>query len=353
MKEYILDVRDGSDITKALQSVINEFSEINIKILIPAGTYATSNTILICSNTVIKGASNFSTKLILSDKTNDNIFTNHDHQLGAQNIGIESLWLDGNAFNQYKSANENRLSYCNACYFKNCKNINFYMIRVHNCKQTALHFNNCDNVKIEKLKATRLGWSGISTSGTNNIVASEVYIYDSGKDKRHSAVHFDGGSRSYFDGEIEKCTGNAVMLDSKYSSFNKSIINAKCAFCKRGIAILGFRQNLIKNVLVHCAEISNTEVGILVSNARHVFVADCKVNYSKKVALSFQGKYGVADSVVSNSFFKKNRNDIKQCKNSDRNYFFGNVTSSLSEKVIFRIKFLFLSVQNFTKKRRK
>ncbi len=356
MKDYVLNVSDASDITQLLQADIKKHSGLNTLILIPPGSYIISHTINIYSGTCLRGAPGFTTKLTLAGETNNNMFTNHDHRKGNHDIKIENICLDGNASKQFKPDNEKRVSFCNIFYFKEGRNIKLSNISVTNCKQTALHFNNCVNITISKLKATGMGWSGISTSGTDNIQATEIYIYDSGKDTRHSAVHFDGGVGSYFDGVIEKCTGNGIMLDSKYSTFNKSVIKAKCIDCKRGVALFGLQQNLISNVLVHYTNVINTEIGILVSNARHVFIANCEITYSSQFGVSLQGKSGGADSVIFNTLFQKNKMDIKEWNNSGRNYFLENNICLQSknlanrEKFISKLNILTIFMQNIIKK---
>lgn len=340
MKEVVLKVKNGSDITRPLQTEIIKNSGKDTIVLVPEGNYIISQTIKLYSNTFLRGGSDFNTKLTLANEINNNMFTNDDHRKGNHNISIENLWLDGNACRQFKPENEKRLSFCNIFYFKEGRNIKFLNIKTTKCKQTALHFNNCINISISKLIATGMGWSGISTSGTDNIQATDVYIYDSGKDTRHSAVHFDGGIGSYFSGVVEKCTGNGIMLDSKYSTFNKSVIKAKCIDCKRGVALFGLQQNLISNVLIHYTEVINTEIGILVSNVKHIFIANCEINNSSQFGISIQGKSGGSETVIFNTVFKNNKLDLSEWNISGRNYFLENNVGLQFKDLTTRKKFI-------------
>lgn len=321
LKETVLEVKDKTDITESLQA---EIKKKNSVIVIPQGQYTISETIKVTNHTYIKGADNFLTKLILGDATNGNMFENIDFSLGNNNFCFENLWLEGNSKKQFRPENQKNLSFCNLFYFKNSREINFINIKATDCKQTAMHFNTCENVSINNLQANGMGWSGISTSGTDNIRANGIYIFDSGKDVMHSAVHYDGGIGSYFSGLIEKCTGNGVMLDSKYSVFNKSVIQANCLDCKRGVSLSGSHDNNLTDVLIHNTKTKNCEVGIMVSNSSHVFIEGCDIKTSTQSGVLLQGKKGGCDTVIANTCFKDNKQDISEVHASKDNYFVKN-----------------------------
>ena len=320
MKKTTLDIKDNSDITILLQEKINESNSL---IFIPEGSYTISASIQLKSNTHISGASNHATKLFFAKATNSNMFTNSDHSNGNDNILVSDLWLDGNSSQQFRPENEKALSFCNIFKFIRSSNIKLLNIKASNCKQTAMHFNQCNGVLIDNLQALSMGWSGISTSGTDDIQASNVYIYDSGKDIMHSAVHYDGGIGSYFSGVIEKCTGNGIMLDSKYSVFNKSVIQANCVDCKRAVSLSGDHNNQLSNVLIQNTKTLNCEVGIMVSNSKDVFITGCDIQKSSQHGILLQGKYGGCDTVVIDTTFD-NKLDISEVHSSKDNYFIRN-----------------------------
>jgi len=321
VRKVILEVDNNSDITQPLQKEIYKDSRT---ILIPKGNYTISSTIRIANDTHISGSPDLSTKLSLADATNCNMFTNTDTSKGNHNIIFENLWLEGNSPNQFRPENEKQLSFCDLFYFMKSSKIKFSNIKATNCKQTAMHFTNCQGITIDKLQANGMGWSGISTSGTDDIKASDVYIYDSGKDIMHSAVHYDGGIGSYFSGVIEKCTGNGVMLDSKFSVFNKSIVQAKCTGCKRGVSLLGDYQNRLSNVLIQNTETLDCEVGIMVSNSKHVFITGCNIQKSSQHGILLQGKNGGCETVIFDTEFNRNKLNITEIHGSNNNYFIRN-----------------------------
>jgi len=330
-KEMILSVKGNSDITKSLQEAINKNHG---KIIIPEGSYTVSKTILLVSDTHICGADDHSTKLVFADATNSNMFMNVDGAMGNSNITVENLWIDGNATKQFRPKEEKKLSFCNIFYLRKSSKIYLSNIKATNCKQTAMHFNNCLGVRIKKLHADGMGWSGISTSGTDDIQATDVYIHDSGKDIIHSAVHYDGGVGSYFSGVIEKCTGNGVMLDSKFSTFNKSVVEAECTDCKRGVSLSGDHHNLLSNVLIQNTKTKGCEVGVLVSNSKSVFVTGSNIKNSSEYGILLQGKYGGCDTVISDTFFEANKEDIGEIHSSENNYFVQNNVDTQSRYII-------------------
>lgn len=321
-KDVVLNIKENTDITKNLQEAIQKSS--GKKIIIPVGDYIISETILLINDTHISGAENHSTKLVFADAVNSNMFMNADATIGNSNITIENLWLDGNASQQYRPKKEKQLSFCNIFYLRKSVKINLFNIKATNCKQTAMHFNNCLGVRIKNLQAEAMGWSGISTSGTDDIQATGIYIYDSGKDVIHSAVHYDGGVGSYFSGKIKKCTGNGVMLDSKYAAFNKSVIEANCTECKRGVSLSGDHHNQLSNVLIQNTKIIDCEVGILVSNSKDVFISSSNIQYSSEYGILLQGKIGGCETVITNIDFNQNKKDIGEIHSSNNNYFVRN-----------------------------
>lgn len=292
-------------------------------IKLPKGLFYISDTIELPSNTELSGCGEL-TKLILSSSVNKNMFTNQDKVKGNENIKISNISLDGNWKEQFKPENEKRVSFCNMVYFAKCKNVSFLSIKAENVFQTILHFNNCDGVNIYGLDARYLGWSGISTSGTDNIIATKVYIFDSGNDHRHSAIHLDGGIGSYLEVDVNTCVGNGVMLDSTFSDFSRSAVKANCKNCMRGVSCIGSPGKIPMNILIQVGVMENNEIGVMVSNASDVFISNVSFIKNTEVALLFQGRVGGNNSLASGCTFEGNFENIKQIHNSNNNFFFNN-----------------------------
>lgn len=309
------------DITKHLQ---DEIYSTDKEIILPNGNFIISKTIFLTNNTKISGSNKNKTILHLKEGTNNNMFTNESHIVGNSNIVISNIKVIGNAKKQEKPKHEKKLSFCNFIYLRNVTKFELIDVYVFDFKQTALHFNNCFNIRITNLYAKKLGWSGISTSNTSDIVAKKITIIDSGRDIIHSAVHFDGGENILIDANIDICVGNGIMLDSKYSKLNKANIKANCKSCKRGISLSGAHENKLSNVLIKQSNIENSEVGIMVSNSENVFIDKVNIVNCSEFGILFQGKFGGNNTMVSNSIFTNNKKDIIEIHSSKNNYFIDN-----------------------------
>ncbi len=186
-----------SDITDVLQRRIDERIGDWQCIVLPTGRFTISRTIRLPTDCAIRGTGNRQTTLCLADDTNDHMFTNMDHQHGNHNIRIENMHLEGNAANQKKREDDQRVSYCDMGYFHRASDAKFVDISARDCRQTAFHFTHCDGIEISGLDCTDLGWSGVSTSGTDDFVVKNTRITNAGLESMHSAIHLDGGSGSY------------------------------------------------------------------------------------------------------------------------------------------------------------
>lgn len=318
--EIKLNVNNGDNITKTLQkSLIND-----VVIVIPKGRFYIDETIKIPSNVVIKGEGNCESEIFLCDHVNANMFTNINHKSGNKNIHVENLALNGNWEKQFKPDSETRVSFCNIFYICRGENITFKKINAFNCYQTALHFNNSNGINIDGLFSKDLGWSGISTSGTNNLIAKNVYVYNSGNDHRHSAIHLDGGRGAYLECTVIKCNGNGVMLDSTFSDFSHAVVKANCSECMRGVSLIGSPKSQPQHILIKSGKMSNNDIGIMVSNSQFAFIDSVELENNSEVGILFQGRVGGLDSVVTGCSFSGNEVDIKEIHSSKNNLFYMN-----------------------------
>lgn len=307
------------DITVKLKEQVTSSNEV----VIPEGRYLITDTIDIPSNVKIIGT-NGNTELHFGDAVNKNMFTNLDHSHGNSHITIEDIKIYGNWKKQFRPESQNKLSFCNAFYFSNVTKASFKKVEVSGFLQTALHFNNCDEVSVSGLNARDLGWSGISTSGTNNLFADDIYIYNSGCDHRHSAVHIDGGINIFLECSVVKCNGNGVMLDSTFSDFDHAIVSANCYECMRGIALIGSPKSTPNTILLKDCNVMNNEVGIMVSNSNNAFIVDSKIESNSEYGLLFQGRVGGNNNMVLSCRFKNNNIDVDEIHSSFGNVFHQN-----------------------------
>lgn len=308
------------DITEEIQAAVDSGRDCKI----PPGEFLISRTVLLDNDTVISGTGDCATTLRLAPGVNDNIFTNRDHEGGNSGIAISNLRLIGSSETQWKPESEKRLSFCNGLYLARSTDVLIQDLVVTNVKQTALHFRQSKKVAINGFVAEDLGWSGISTSGTSDLVATDFKIVDSGHDHRHSAIHLDGGSGAYLHGMIDKCVGNGVMLDASFAPFANAVVSVEASRCMRGIAMIGSQESQPHSITVARSLVTNNEVGVMVSNARWAHIVESEIIDNRDYGVLFQGRVGGRESFVTHCRFRGNGRDIEEIHESDDNYWYGN-----------------------------
>ncbi len=311
-----LDVASNEDITEKLQYAVDSFSTV----LLPEGDFLLSDTIYLGSDVVIKGVSKSKTRLFMKKYTNCNIFTNKDYSLGSEKIELSDLYINGNGLHQERPESQKKLSFCNAVYLAKSKNLKFSNLIIEDCHQTALHFNNSSDIHINNVETGNLGWSGLSTSGSERIVVTKFYVYNSGNDHRHSAIHLDGGGMVYLECVVDGCVGNGVMLDSTFSPFSNAVVVARVKDCMRGVALIGSDKSMPSNIVVKNSVLQQNDVGLMVSNSRNVFVDSCEIVRNRDYGVLFQGRVGGCDSMIIESHIVSNGVDIDEIHQSRNNY---------------------------------
>ena len=314
----------GDDITAALQSSIDNAAPGQV-VQLPVGSFTLSETIKLRSGITLQGnAGRRRTSLTLAPDTNGHMFTNISHQQGNARIVLKDLILRGNAKHQHKPDGMKRLVWCNLILFRRVKDATVSNITAYDCRQTVLHLNHCTDVSVDGLECHDMGWSAISTSHADNLTVRNSSFHNSGLDTMHSAVHLDGGSGAQIHCTVDTCTGNGVMLDSKFSPLQNVVVEATCRRCLRGIGLMGDHENRIRNVLLRRCEVDENKVGMVVSNTSHVFIDNCAIRDSQEAGLVLQGQHGGRNVVVSGCHFERNLVDVQERHTSKDNHFVDN-----------------------------
>ncbi len=265
------------------------------------GSYRVRSTIVLPSDVSLIGAGPDRTTLTLDPGSNCHVFTNSDHAAGNERIELRAFRLEGNMRSQHRPADAKGVTFACGGYFKRVSDLAIDDIVAHGIRQTAFHFNHCSQVDIHRLEADELGWSGVSTSGTDDIVLRRVIVTSSGLDVRHSGIHLDGGHGAYVDAVVDGCTGNGIMLDSKFSPLCDVVVRGVGRRSMRGLSLSGDHENPLTNVSVSGDYSDNGECGILVSNASNVFIVDATIASNAKAGIVIQGKAGSAHCVVADT----------------------------------------------------
>jgi hypothetical protein len=309
-----------ADITELIQASATSGK----KVLLPEGTFEVKKSVQLHDGAHICGSGALETTLILAEGVNEHMFTNVDHRKGNNNIRFENLRISGNKKQQWKPATERRSSFCNAMYLVNVGSVSISNVHVFDVLQTAVQFSFCRDVSIDGLHTENTGWSGLGTTGTDNVVVTNLTVINSGVDDRHSAVHVDGGACVYVQGVIRGSVGNGVMLDATYGKLANCLLRVSARDCMRGVALIGNSIHQMTNICVSHSTLVDNEIGVMISNASGAFVLDSHIEGSREFGVLFQGKTGGCDSFVVNCSFARNVVDVKQLHQSRNNIIIGN-----------------------------
>jgi SAM-dependent methyltransferase len=269
-------------------------------VFLPPGTYPVTATLKLASGVRIVGAGPESTTITLEPESNCHVFTNDDYDKGNEGIELRGFTLEGNMRSQHRPPDHTALTFACGGYFKRVRGLVVDDVVAHGIRQTAFHFNHCSDVELHGLAADELGWSGVSTSGTDDIRLLAVVVTNAGLDVRHSGIHLDGGRGAYVDAVVDGCTGNGIMLDSKFSPMSDVVVRAVARRSLRGLSLSGDHENPLDNVCLSGGDYSeNRECGLLVSNASNVFVVDATIASNGTAGIVVQGKSGSRHCVVA------------------------------------------------------
>ena len=265
------------------------------------GAYRVDTTIKLPSHVAVVGAGPALTTITLSPGSSCHVFTNDDHAKGNEGIELRGFTLEGHMREQPRPPDLKGITFACGGYFKRVAHLVIDDIVAHAIRQTAFHFNHCSDVDIHRLEADELGWSGVSTSGTDDIRLRRVVVTNSGLDVRHSGIHLDGGTGAHVEALVDGCTGNGIMLDSTFSPLSDVVVHGVARRSMRGLSLSGDHTNELSNVCVSGDYSDNRECGVLVSNASSVFILDATIASNGKVGIVIQGKSGSRHVVVAGS----------------------------------------------------
>jgi len=286
--------------------------------------YDIETTIRLPSKIRIRGRGPEETILRLVDGAGCHVFSNADHEHGNEHISFADFMIDGNMEKQEKPQGDTSLMFCCGIFFKTVRIMEVRSVRTRDMRQNGIRLNNCSAIRISDYEARRLGWSGVSTSGADDIsIVGEVR--EAGLDVLHSGIHLDGGYGAFFRGVVDSVTGNGIMLESKYRELGLCRIDATVMRAKRGVSLSGDHQNRLANVLITGIFSENRENGIMVSNASHVVITDSTISNNPDSGILFQGRNGGRECLVCHTEFKNNGSDIVELHQSGMNFFCGNI----------------------------
>lgn len=292
------------------------------------GTYEIAQTVLLGDNIRLQGAGIGKTVLRLRDNANCHVLSNRDHTAGNRRIQLSGLTIAGNARNQRRLPSITRTSFCHGAYFVHVDDVVVESVEISDVFQSGLHFTHSTGIRIDRLHAIHLGWSGISSSGASNVTITNAHISNAGLEDMHSGINLDGGSDIYVEAYVHSCSGNAIMLDCKFGDVRRAVVKSIARHSRRGIALSGSGTHTMSTVLVeHCDASSNREVGVLISNASGIIVHECTMDSNLDYGILLQGRQGATNCIVSNCRIINNGIDIGEIHASAHNYIVNTIIS--------------------------
>jgi hypothetical protein len=285
------------------------------------GDYVIGQTIYLPSNIAIIGAGKARTRIILAPASHCHLFTNLDHKSGNTGLTFRDFSVEGNGDSQERQPHHKALTFCCAIYMKNTRRVLVEDVDFSDIRQTATHFNGSEGVIVRRSVMRKLGWSGVSTSGTSNLQV-DVTVSDAGRDEMHSAIHLDGGIGVHCRADVSATTGNGIMLDSTYSALRNVVVEGSASGCKRGVSLSGSAVKPLEVVLISGKFCDNAEIGVMVSNAQYVTLSGCEITGNGEVGVLFQGRNGGRDCIVFGSEVSGNPEDVKEIHASGGNWVF-------------------------------
>lgn len=285
------------------------------------GEYIISEPIRIVSNMRFTGAGVGRTILTLAPGSNCHMFVNEHKAKHTRNFFANNFSVVGNGDEQTRAADVKGLTFACAFYLGNMSSIVIHDMDFYDIRQTALHFSRCTNVIVRDVSARRLGWSGVSSSGTSNAYI-HADVSDAGRDIRHSAIHMDGGFGVFVDARVSETTGNGIMLDSAFSPMRGAAVQGSATKCMRGVSLSGSNVNELADIVIRGNFYDNQHAGIMVSNASHVSIIGAYVHDNEEYGVLFQGRTGGRNSIVVDCDIGGNGTDVGQVHASHTNWIF-------------------------------
>jgi hypothetical protein len=285
------------------------------------GEYRLSKTAVLPSNTTIRGAGRERTRIVLEKGANCHLFTNGAHTKGNKNLSFAGISVEGGGSGQQVPPGDKSLMVCCGIYLRRVAGVEIDDCSFGDIRQSAAHFSECRNVVAKRFRARKLGWSGISTTNTNDIWI-EAIVEDAGWDNAHAAIHINGGIGVYVDAAVTDVAGNGIMLDSGYADLSKCVVKGSASQCMSGVALRGTVEKELIDVYIEGVFASNKELGILISNARNVVIARSLVHGNEIAGIRFQGRNGGRDCLVVDTIVADNPVAYQHLHGSEANWIF-------------------------------
>lgn len=300
---------------------------------LPAGRIELRAPLRLGSDTTLAGAGTDATVLVLAPGSNTHVLVNRG--AGDHDIAVRDLTIDGNR-PQQDPPPSGRLAWAFGLWFRSVRGVQIDRVAVRQVRQNGIQLNQCRQVRISDVVTHDMGWSGIATTCTDDLVLRRVAVHRAGLDTVHSGIHLDGVVVGHVDGLAEDCSGNALMLDSVSGPVRSVTVRATGRRSRQGIALIASAHHPVENVHVTGHFEHNEENGIFISNADGISVLAATVRGNGRAGVMLQGQRGCHRCVVADCRISGSPRSVVETHGSDDNLVTG--TRGAPRRLVDRVR---------------
>jgi hypothetical protein len=293
----VIEVQDltGAAIQAAIDSLPAEGGEVRLG----PGTFEVGRMLRLRDRTSLVGAGPTATVLALLPGTSQHLLTNADAHGGGRDLELRGLGLLGRADEQPVPDGHERYPFSCGAFLRNVEGVTIRDVVARDVRSTAFHFERCRHVRVIDVETHGVGWSGVSTAGTDDIEVRRVLCTDSGRDRKHSAVHLDGGTGAVIEATAVDATGTGIMLEAWTGSLFDVVVRGEARRCDLGFSASAAEGWDLRHVLVTGDFSDNRVAGVRVANSERVDVVGATIRGNGECGVRLQGARGARDCVVA------------------------------------------------------
>lgn len=318
-------VIDVGDLTgEAIQAAIDALPAAGGEVRLGPGTFEVGRMLRLRDGTSLVGAGPTETVLALVAGTSQHLLTNAGGHAGNRDLELRDLGLLGRAEAQPVPPGHEKYPFSCGAFLRNVEGVVIRDVVAREVRSTAFHFERCRHVRIDDVETHGVGWSGISTAGTDDIEVRGLLATDSGRDRKHSAVHLDGGSGALIEATAVDATGTGIMLEAWTGSLSDVVVRGQARRCDLGFSATAAEGWELRHVLVTGDFSANRVAGVRVANAERVDVVGATIEGNGECGVRFQGARGARSCVVASCTIEGNPVAVEERDGSVDNLVVGN-----------------------------
>ncbi len=318
----VIEVRDLTG--EAIQAAIDALPAEGGEVRLGPGTFEVRRMLRLRDGTTLVGAGPTETVLALTAGTSQHLVTNADGHDGNRDLELRSLGLLGRADEQPVPPGHERYPFSCGAFLRNVDGVVIRDVVARDVRSTAFHFERCRHVRIDDVETHGVGWSGVSTAGTDDIEIRGVLCTDSGRDRKHSAVHLDGGTGALIEATALDATGTGIMLEAWTGSLFDVVVRGEARRCDLGFSATAAEGWELRHVLVTGDFSANRVAGVRVANADRIDVVGATIRDNGECGVRLQGARGARCCVVASCTIEGNPVAVEQRDASADNLVVGN-----------------------------